>query len=55
MGFDREKCVAALNAAFGVSDVAADYLINGIPADVQGPGAGNVEELLRALINTPEF
>lgn len=34
MGFEREKCVAALNAAFNNSDVAVDYLLNGIPADL---------------------
>jgi hypothetical protein len=34
MGFEREKCVAALSAAFNNTDVAVDYLINGIPADL---------------------
>lgn len=47
MGFEREKCVSALRAAFGNSEVAVDYLLNGIPANLasqgqQGGEQGNV-------------
>lgn len=55
MGFDREKCVTALRASFGNSDVAVDYLLNGIPADIGQPGPENVEEVLRALVASPQF
>lgn len=47
MGFDREKCVAALRAAYNNVDRAVDYLLNGIPANIgqqptggQGQGQG---------------
>lgn len=36
MGFEREKCVAALNAAFGDADRAVDYIFNGIPENPVG-------------------
>ena len=34
MGFDREKCVAALSAAFGNEERGVEYLPNGIPSDL---------------------
>lgn len=36
MGFDREKCLAALRAAFNNTERAVQYLLNGIPANLQG-------------------
>lgn len=55
MGFDREKCVAALRASFGNLDVAVDNLLNGIPAGIEQPGPENAEEILRALVANPSF
>lgn len=66
MGFDREKCQAALRAAFGDSDRAVEYLLNGIPANTipqagqlgaqLGGGGGNqAEHLFRVLMNNPTF
>lgn len=42
MGFPREKCVQALRAAFGNTETAVEYVLNGIPAGLtgqQGQGA----------------
>lgn len=35
MGFARDECMRALRAAFYNAERAVDYLLNGIPADVQ--------------------
>lgn len=43
MGFEREKCNAALRAAFGDSDRAVEYLLNGIPANIPQPGEEGAE------------
>lgn len=37
MGFPREECVAALQAAYGHSDRAVEYLLNGIPSSPLQP------------------
>ena len=71
MGFDREDCVAALTAAFGNTDEAVEYLINGEPQVPQGGqmgqgspmmggglgGLGGIqtEALFRGLVNHPGF
>lgn len=42
MGFDREKCVAALRAAYNNTERAVQYLLNGIPANMgQGGASGH--------------
>lgn len=40
MGFPEEECRAALRAAFGNSGVAVEYLMNGIPPQVQQSSGG---------------
>lgn len=65
MGFEREKCVAALRAAYYNTDRAVQYLLNGIPAQsAQGSGQGlglggpdnaQVQNLFRSLLATPNF
>ena len=43
MGFPREECVAALRAAFFDGNRAVEYLLNGIPDNINpAPGAGGV-------------
>jgi len=37
MGFEKDKCMAALRAAFYNPERAVDYLLNGIPQDPQTP------------------
>lgn len=53
MGFPREQCVAALKAASNNSQIAIEYLLNGIPANSgQQGGQGHGLELLSSL---PQF
>lgn len=35
MGFDRPLCVKALKAAFGNSERAVEYVLNGVPEHPQ--------------------
>lgn len=37
MGFEREQCMRALRAAYNNPDRAMQYLLDGIPEDLQGP------------------
>lgn len=63
MGFEREKCIAALRAAYYNTDRAVQYLINGIPSQAALGGQGGfggsenaqVENIFRSLLNTPQF
>jgi UV excision repair protein RAD23 len=59
MGFPREQCVAALNAAFNNSERAVEYLLNGIPAGGAQGGAGGSggsgTEALQGLASLPQF
>ena len=59
MGFEKEKCQAALRAAYNNKDRAVEYLLTGIPEHVPqrqgGEGDGGVEQILRMLVNNPSF
>lgn len=67
MGFPREECVAALRAAFFDGNRAVEYLLNGIPENINpAPGAGGVPPMPRppaaggdvdfsALTSNPHF
>jgi UV excision repair protein RAD23 len=41
MGFPREECIAALRAAYGHSDRAVEYLLNGLPLAPPRPAIPN--------------
>lgn len=64
MGFPREKCVKALRAAFGDSERAVEYVLNGIPAGMtgaqgqgqsQGQAQGGSGNGLSALLGGQQF
>lgn len=58
MGFPREECTAALRAAFGDSDRAVEYLLNGIPqnpSQIEGHSHNPTGNIFAGLQGLPQF
>lgn len=55
MGFERDKCVKALRAAFNDGDRAVEYLLNGIPENTQPHPQMSGANVLAGIVNSPQF
>ena len=54
MGFPREQCLAALTAAFGNSERAVEYLLNGVPPSPM-QGHSQAASMQAGLQNLPQL